>query len=151
MDRYAMINLARHHSANIEIRVAWVALKLCFARALRLANQTHHTLCHMTTKVPVSLLFLILIAGCAHRPAGIPNDAIFVGRETGRLAFAASENGIVFIYNADKKKVIFSTPVHLNDKVIAFPEKNQILLNGRVISETSMSPKDVHHLYFLKG
>ena len=94
---------------------------------------------------------MLLIAGCAHRPAGLPKAAALVAEQSGRMAFAASEDGLLFIYDADDKKMVYSTPGHINDKLLFVPERNQILLNGRVMLETPMNPNHVYHLYFAKG
>ena len=101
-------------------------------------------------RLPLSLL--LLVGGCASGRANVPKDAILVTERSAGLAFAASENGTVYITKKDSGKLIYSTDVHRGDKLIFYPEKSRIILNGNVVKEdSSFDPKQVHRLYFLKG
>ena len=101
-------------------------------------------------RLPLSLL--LLFGGCASGRANIPKDAILVTERSAGLAFAASEPGTVFITNKSSGKLIYSTEVRRGDKLIFYPEKGRIILNGTVVKEdSSFDPKQVHRLYFLKG
>jgi hypothetical protein len=100
-------------------------------------------------RLPLSLL--LLMSGCAHN-ASVPRDAILVTERSAGLAFAASESGTVYITNKSSNKLIYSTEVRRGDKLIFYPEKGRIILNGTVVKEdSSFDPKQVHRLYFLKG
>ena len=99
-----------------------------------------------------SLLLLLVLGGCASGRANVPRDAILVTERSAGLAFAASDSGTVFITSKSSGKLIYSTEVHRGDKLIFYPEKKRIILNGTVVKEdSSFDPKQVHRLYFLKG
>ena len=100
--------------------------------------------------LPLSLL--LLVSGCASGHGNVPSNAMLVTERSAGLAFAASENGTVYITNKSSGKLIYSTEVHRGDKLIFYPEKKRIILNGTVVKEDeSFDPKQVHRLYFLKG
>src|SRR5437763_9181119 len=100
----------------------------------------------------LSLSLLLLVGGCASGRGNVPRDAMLVTERSAGLAFAASENGTVYITNKSSGKLIYSTPVKAGDKLIFYPEKKRIILNGNVVKEDSnFDPKQVHRLYFLKG
>jgi hypothetical protein len=98
------------------------------------------------------LLFSLLLAGCARRAAErVPDGALLIAEQTGRLAFAANDDGTVFIYDATIGQMAFTTPVRMSEKLLFFPERNQIYLNGQVVKEMTLNPKHIYHLYFSKG
>jgi len=99
-----------------------------------------------------SLILILLIAGCSSPNGAVPSNAILVAERSAGLAFAASENGTVYISNKNNGKIIFESPVRPGDKLIFYPETHRVILNGTVVKEdSSFDSKQVHRLYFLKG
>lgn len=98
------------------------------------------------------VILLILSGGCARRVADrVPDGALLIAEQTGRMAFAANDDGTVFIYDATIGHMAYSTPVRSSEKLLFFPERNQIYLNGQVVKEMPLNPKHIYHLYFSKG
>ncbi len=103
-------------------------------------------------RVALASLILPLMASCSSPNGSVPSNAILVAERSAGLAFAASENGTVYITNKSSGKVIYATEVKPGDKLIFYPETKRIILNGTVVKEdSSFDPKQVHRLYFLKG
>jgi hypothetical protein len=101
---------------------------------------------------------LLLLAGCRsepkqHRPpAGIPETATLVTERSGGLGFSAPEIGTVYIYDEDRRKVIYQAAVNYRDNLIFYPQKDRIILNGTVVREDrNLNEDHVHRLYFVKG
>src|SRR5438132_7948711 len=100
----------------------------------------------------ISLSVMLLISGCSSPNGSVPSNATLVAERSAGLAFAASENGTVYITNKNSGKIIYETPVKYGDKLIFYPETKRVILNGTVVKEDqSFDPKQVHRLYFLKG
>jgi hypothetical protein len=101
-------------------------------------------------------LATLLLPGCSANPdkppGGIPADAKLITEQSGGLGFSVPEIGAVYIYDETKRKVIFKSPVNYRDKLIFYPQKDRIILNGNVVKEDKDLNEDhVHRLYFVKG
>ena len=117
----------------------------------------------MSPRLPILLLCLVAFgAGCKNKrhpgsvlteaTAGMPAGSTLVVEKSGGLAFAATDGGKVYIQNAETGKVVFETPVKYADRLIFYPEKKRIILNGTIVREDpTLNEKQVHRLYFAKG
>jgi len=95
---------------------------------------------------------ILLISGCSSPNGAVPSNAVLVTERSAGLAFAASENGTLYITNKSSGKIIYETPVRPGDKLIFYPETHRVILNGTVVKEdSSFDSKQIHRLYFLKG
>jgi hypothetical protein len=95
----------------------------------------------------------VLITGCrgGSGKQAAPPGAVMEVERAGGLAYVARGPGMLYIQNARTGKMIFTTPVRALDKVIFFPERNQILINGNAVHEADLNEKHVHRIYFAKS
>lgn len=109
----------------------------------------------------LSILLLLLAIGCTkkhpgtvlkHETAGMPAGSQLVVEKSGGFAFAATNPGKVYIQNVETGKVIFESPMKLDDRLIFDPKRKRIILEGTIVREDpALNEKQVHRLYFAKG
>ena len=116
----------------------------------------------MSPRLSILLICLAAGAGCNNKKqpgsvlteetAGMPVGSRLYTEKSGGFAFAAPEAGKVYIQNASSGKVIYETPVNYADRLLFYPQRKRIILNGAIVREDpSLNDKQVHRLYFAKG
>ena len=107
-------------------------------------------------RATICLIATLLLHGCAINsdkiPRGVPAEAKLITEQSGRLIFNVPDAGAVYIYNENKRKVIYKSPVKYRDKLLFYPETHRVILNGTVVREDqNLDGNHVHRLYFVKG
>ena len=110
----------------------------------------------MKVRLALSLLALAILAiGCASEPAmqtaptrEIPRNAVFAKQGVGRLWFQATDNGVVYVYDADTTKLVFSAAIQINQRLIIEPSKDRATVEGKPVFEKPMSRTHTHRIYF---
>ncbi len=102
---------------------------------------------------------LAFLAGCAGQSAvvpttrqanAIPVQANLIATHSGTGVFVMQEDGILYIEQADDKRLLYASPVMLGHKLLFSPERNQIVINGVVVHEGGLSASRSYRFYFDK-
>ena len=101
-------------------------------------------------RVALGLAMLLAAGGCGGKREALPDRAELVSENTGKAGFVATDDGTLLIYDRNAGKIIHSQPVRFRDKVIFYPERNEIYYNGQVVKQTPLNADHVFGLYFLK-
>jgi hypothetical protein len=86
--------------------------------------------------VPAMLGVAVAVGGwgcAAEHPSLVPAEAQVVTSGQGRLAYTAPHDGMVYVYNVDADKLLYSSPIKEGQSVVVDPTANRIMLNGRVV------------------
>lgn len=84
---------------------------------------------------------LISLAACSDRPRNVPPSAQLTVQGHDRVAFTADRDGTVWVSDEGNHKVLYSTQVHAGDRLDLDANRNQLMLNDRVVLDTG-----VHHV-----
>jgi len=81
----------------------------------------------------------------------VPKDARVVDSGSGSLTYTAREDGSVYLYDEDARRVVWDARLRQDDRVSVSADDNRVEVNGR--SATSIDLKSDHNfrLYFLEG
>ena len=81
----------------------------------------------------------------------VPKDARVVDSGSGSLSYTAREDGSVYLYDEDARRVVWDARLRQDDRVSVSADDNRVEVNGR--SATSIDLKSDHNfrLYFLEG
>lgn len=99
-------------------------------------------------------LFAAILAGCASsrsEPEKLPPGAELIAAQKGGMVLAPRAAGTAYVFDTKTGKIVYTTVMKPGDKLVLFPEKDQILLNGIVAQETDLDPTRVYRFYYLKG
>jgi hypothetical protein len=92
----------------------------------------------------------VLAGGCQYnRNSAVPASAVMAGESSGYLSYRAGSDGTVYVINRTKDKVVFSGPIMKGQTVVVDSQKNQVMVEDRIVSENSLVNGDVYRIYFL--
>ncbi len=91
----------------------------------------------------------LLAAGCQHeRSTAIPPAAARVAEGNGLLTYSAGSEGTVYLFNRNANEVVISTPLKKGESIVVDSDKNQVLINDRIISENTLRRGDTYRIFF---
>jgi hypothetical protein len=95
---------------------------------------------------------LLWAAGCQQQRFGgaDPKDVHKITERAGATAIVADASGTVYILDSSDKQV-FTTPMRYAEKLLFFPERQQIVLNGQVVHQGGLDHTKTYQFYFVKG
>lgn len=105
----------------------------------------------ISTLVTGSLLAVsTFVGGCQHeRHTAIPPSAIIAGESNGRLlTYRAGDNGMVYLFNRNTDKLIYSGVLNKGEAIVVNKDKNQVLIDDRIISEGALRRGDTYRIFF---
>ena len=91
-----------------------------------------------------------MMAGCADRPPEIPSTAQLKTEGSERVVYVADHSGTVWISDQASNKILYSSPIRSGDRVVLDPDKNDLMLNDRVVLNTGVSHAQ-HKIFFESG
>src|SRR5438105_7944093 len=91
--------------------------------------------------ISAASLALFALAGCSDRPKNVPAAAQLTVEGKDRVAYTADREGTVWVSDEGNHKVLYSTQVHEGDRLELNADRNQVMLNDRVVLDTG-----VHHV-----
>ena len=89
------------------------------------------------------------LAGChASGKAAIPDKAHSVESGVGSVEWTARNDGDVWVYDSDTKKMIYTGPVREGDRVRVDAAGDKVLVGGKTVSERPISDEHRYQIYF---
>ena len=91
----------------------------------------------------------VLAGGCQYdRSSAVPASATMAGESSGYLSYRAGEDGRIYVYNRNTNAVVYSGMIEKGQTVVVDSQKNQVLLDDRVVSENSLVAGDTYRIFF---
>jgi hypothetical protein len=100
----------------------------------------------------------LLSAGCATRESDyervrgatgpVPSSARMISEGSGRLDFVAGETGVVYVWDLDAQRVIYSVRMQKRERFELDPVKGTILVDGFPTGATKLTKDHRYRLYF---
>ena len=82
-------------------------------------------------------------------PREIPSSAVRVERGKGqRLVYTPSDDGTVYVYNADTSKLIYSGRLNDGERFVLDPTENEATIDGRRVLGADLKKNQRYYLYF---
>jgi hypothetical protein len=89
------------------------------------------------------------LAGCAPaQPDVVPHTALNAESGTGPMHFMAPKDGTAYVYDQQNQRLVWSGPVMRNQTVDVEPDKDQIIVAGRVAAMRVLRPGVRNVVYF---
>ena len=80
---------------------------------------------------------------------GVPSDAERVKEGEGELSYAARDNGMVYLYDVDARRVVDTQRVRKGQRYTIDPNRDLATLDGRPVYEQNLDRDHTYRLYFL--
>jgi hypothetical protein len=94
-------------------------------------------------------LVLVTLVGCASdRHRDIPTDARLVTEGDKTLTYQFDRPGTVYIFDSDTDKMVYSGKVDRGQMLRVEPDKNRIVLDGKVVRDEDMKTRDTRRVFF---
>jgi hypothetical protein len=94
---------------------------------------------------------LLLPSGCAtNRPDDVPSSAVLVEEGKGRMGYTAPAHGMVYIWDSDQDRLVYSGNIERNQSISLDPEGDRIWLDSRTASEQRLDDGSEFEIYYLR-
>jgi hypothetical protein len=91
----------------------------------------------------------LAFVGCANeRPMEVPANARMTTEGNGKLTLMAPEDGTVYVYDVPADRIVYSGKVEKGQTLSLDPDKDQVMLNGRVVTERVLDRGHMHRIFF---
>ena len=99
-----------------------------------------------------ALLLVAAAAGCQQDRFGgaKAEDVHKITERVGATAIVADRSGTLYVFDEQDRQV-FVTPMRYAEKLLFFPERDQIILNGQVVHQGGLDHTKPYQFYFVKG
>ena len=102
-----------------------------------------------TTAAGLILGASVLAGGCQHeRSTAIPPSAAIAAEGNGQLTYRAGNEGTVYLFNRNANTVVFSGQVMKGQAIVVNQDKNQVLIDDRVVTEGTLRKGDTYRIFF---
>jgi hypothetical protein len=92
---------------------------------------------------------MVALAGCAvHRADPVPGNAVLATEGNGRLSYRAPNDGVVYILDPRRDRIVYRGAVDEGDLVVVDPDNDRILMDGRVVVEDGIRRGTTHRIFF---
>lgn len=99
--------------------------------------------------VLVASALVFVVAGCAvERPEEVPGDALLVSEGQDTLAFRATSDGRVYVYDVNGDRIVYSGEIRRGETIKVDAEKNRVSIADRTVFEKGLAWNNQHRLYF---
>jgi hypothetical protein len=91
-----------------------------------------------------------LAGGCASqdRHEVVPPTAVLGAEGSKMLTYTTSGPGTVYVYDVGKDQLVYSGQVESGRSITVDPEKNQILVDGTLVQDKTLSSGDNYRIFF---
>jgi hypothetical protein len=97
----------------------------------------------------VIIATLVGAAGCMNdRHPQIPADATLMTEGQKSLTFRATEPGIVYVYNRNDNKMVYSGEMERGQSLSVDPDRNRITIDGRTVLEKGLDANETLRVFF---
>src|ERR1700722_11472384 len=94
-------------------------------------------------------LSTMLLGACEQdRANNIPGGATLMSSGNSNLTYTAQTDGTVWVYDVNDDRIDYSGPIMANQSVMVNSQNNQILVDGRVVSDKNLNQSAQHRVYF---
>ena len=91
------------------------------------------------------------IAGCQEvqkddraNAVGVPEGAMLVEQGEGKLEYEPTDDGTIFVYDAEREALLYRDKVKEGDEFEIDPENNRIQVNEKTVHDRPLSGKKKH-------
>jgi hypothetical protein len=92
----------------------------------------------------------IFVAGCAQeRHEVIPATATLGAEGEKRLTFTTNGPGTLYVHDQTDNSLVYSGEVLSERQITVDPERNEIMMDGRLVQDKKLERGHTHRIYFL--
>lgn len=102
----------------------------------------------LATSATATILAMGVVACEEQHPQVVPGDAQLVESGNQKGVYTASHEGMVYVYDQQSNRLIWSGNVHRDDKISVDPSKNEITRNGQVVGKGTLTPYHTEQFWF---
>ena len=102
----------------------------------------------LTTSAAATILAMGVVACEEQHPQVVPGDANLVVSGNQKGMYTAPHNGMVYVYDQQSNRLIWSGNVHRDDKIAVDPSKNEVTQNGQVVAKGTLTPYHTDQFWF---
>ena len=96
-----------------------------------------------------ALVLSVGMLGCGQdKPNNVPGSAQMVSSGNSNLMYMAPSDGNVYVYDHNNNHLIWSGRVMKGQNVAVDPHKNQVVVNGNVVSDRTLAVGSENNIYF---
>ena len=82
-------------------------------------------------------------------PRGVPSGAQLMGSgENKEIAFSPSRDGVVYLYDADRRQVVSQTRIEDGQKFVLSPGRGRATIEGKVVEADGIDTKTNYRVFF---
>ena len=91
---------------------------------------------------------VMLVACEQDRQNNIPGGATMTTSGNSNLTYTAQNDGMVWVYDVNDDRIDYSGQIIANQSIVVNAQNNQILVDGRIVSDKTLNQNAVHRIYF---
>jgi hypothetical protein len=95
-----------------------------------------------------ALSSMMLVACEQDRQNNIPGGATMTSSGNSNLTYTAQNDGTVWVYDVNDDRIDYSGQIMANQSLVLNATNNQILVDGRVVSDKTLNQNAQHRIYF---
>lgn len=80
--------------------------------------------------------------------AAIPRTARMLDESRGEISIEAPDDGRMYVYDVDARRLVYSTSVRRGERFTVKPEIDKISLDGVVVFDSNLERRNEHRVYF---
>ena len=81
----------------------------------------------------------------------LPASAQQILEDRAGMIFQTPLAGTVYVFDVGRGRVIYTSPMSPGDKIVVFPDRDQIYMNGNVVKDGGIEKNRLRRLFFLRG
>lgn len=101
-------------------------------------------------RLPLLLLPLLTLLGCADHPSALPGGSKLVAEAPAPWNFTAPEKGTLYLYDATSNQILFIAPLNPNQRIAIDANAGQVSVNGAPIPAAPHAAPDAKYQLFFK-
>jgi hypothetical protein len=95
-----------------------------------------------------ALSSIALVACEQDRVSNIPTAARVAASGNSSLTYTAPTDGTVWVYDVSDDRIDYSGQLMSGQSIVVNPQNNQIVIDGRVVSDKNLNQIAEHRVYF---
>lgn len=102
----------------------------------------------LATSATAAILAMGVVACEEQHPQVVPGDANLVESGNQKGVYTAPHDGMVYVYDQQSNRLIWSGNVHRDEQVTVDPAKNEVTRNGQVVAKGTLTPYHTEQFWF---